>query len=657
MRIWFSLIFLIMLGRTVLVAQNGVSLFGHLHQPHGSGYSALWGYTAPDGREYAIIGASTGTAFIDITDSANVHEVDFVSGPNSSWREMRTWANFAYVVSEGGGGTQIIDLSYLPDSVHLVTSFTYTSGVNNTSRSHSIEIFDGYMYLNGCANWSPGGIVIFNLVRPTQPRFESAYTQRYIHDCYVRNDTIFGAAINSSGGVDIIDVRVKTNPTVISRITYAGSGTHNAWTTKDRRYVISTDEIGSTPKNLKFWNLSTLPSPPPSPSATYSISPTDIVHNVTVRGNYAYVAWYTAGLVVVNITNPLSPTTAGSYDTYPGPSPDYAGAWAVYPYFPSGKIAISDMQTGTWLFRFNALLPRRPVDLLAPVHGDTIRSLDPITFRWTSAANLQADPHYYIFSSTGPGVFLYNRVDDTTFQITNTSILQPGGTYTWSVITKDEVNTTASTDTFQFVFDPPLAQIATNTDTLDFGQVFVDSTEAQPLQITNAGTAALVIDSMRTTNSVFATDFAGPVSVQPESSYMTMVSFTPIANSAYDAALQIFSNAFSMPQEDVSLLGIGNTPTAVDDQAGPPRAYTLEQNYPNPFNPSTTITYVLLKPGTVSLKVYNVLGEEIASLLEDNQAAGTHTVSFDASGLASGLYFYKLSTAEFTDVKKMILMK
>lgn len=66
-----------------------------------SSYSAIWGYVAPDGREYAILGTNTGTSFVDITDSANIHQVDFVSGVTSSWREMKTYSHYAYVVSEG----------------------------------------------------------------------------------------------------------------------------------------------------------------------------------------------------------------------------------------------------------------------------------------------------------------------------------------------------------------------------------------------------------------------------------------------------------------------------------------------------------------------------------------------------------------------------
>ncbi len=88
--------------------------------------------------------------------------------------------------------------------------------------------------------------------------------------------------------------------------------------------------------------------------------------------------------------------------------------------------------------------------------------------------------------------------------------------------------------------------------------------------------------------------------------------------------------------------------------------FTLEQNHPNPFNPTTTISYELTNETHVSLKVYDLIGREIATLVEENQPAGEYNVEFDASkysNLTSGIYFYKLTTEHYSDVKKMILTK
>ena len=88
-----------------------------------------------------------------------------------------------------------------------------------------------------------------------------------------------------------------------------------------------------------------------------------------------------------------------------------------------------------------------------------------------------------------------------------------------------------------------------------------------------------------------------------------------------------------------------------------PNAYQLEQNYPNPFNPSTVIKYSIPEAGFVTLKVFNLLGQEVATLVNNEQATGVYQATFDASQLSSGIYFYSLETKNFTSTKKMLLMK
>ncbi len=85
--------------------------------------------------------------------------------------------------------------------------------------------------------------------------------------------------------------------------------------------------------------------------------------------------------------------------------------------------------------------------------------------------------------------------------------------------------------------------------------------------------------------------------------------------------------------------------------------FELYQNYPNPFNPSTNISYSTIKPGNVELKIYNILGVEVASLLDEFQTAGEHSVKFNAENLPSGIYFYKLEAGSFSQIKKMTLLK
>jgi hypothetical protein len=88
-----------------------------------------------------------------------------------------------------------------------------------------------------------------------------------------------------------------------------------------------------------------------------------------------------------------------------------------------------------------------------------------------------------------------------------------------------------------------------------------------------------------------------------------------------------------------------------------PKEYVLRQNYPNPFNPSTTIEFALPHAGYTTLKVYNILGQDVAALIAGDYTAGTFRATWDASGFASGVYFYRLTAGEYVQTKKMVLMR
>ena len=98
-------------------------------------------------------------------------------------------------------------------------------------------------------------------------------------------------------------------------------------------------------------------------------------------------------------------------------------------------------------------------------------------------------------------------------------------------------------------------------------------------------------------------------------------------------------------------------PVGVENEGQPVTDYALTQNYPNPFNPSTQIKFAIKEAGFVTLKVYDVLGKEVATLVKGDFTAGSYNVSFDASGLASGIYFYRLESGSFVQTNKMMLLK
>jgi hypothetical protein len=108
---------------------------------------------------------------------------------------------------------------------------------------------------------------------------------------------------------------------------------------------------------------------------------------------------------------------------------------------------------------------------------------------------------------------------------------------------------------------------------------------------------------------------------------------------------------------DVLLLITLNSNTGLIEEENAPREFWLSQNYPNPFNPSTTIRFSLPHSEFVDLRIHNVLGEEVATLVSENVTAGTHEIEWNARGLPSAVYFYRLVAGAYTQTKKLILLK
>jgi hypothetical protein len=121
----------------------------------------------------------------------------------------------------------------------------------------------------------------------------------------------------------------------------------------------------------------------------------------------------------------------------------------------------------------------------------------------------------------------------------------------------------------------------------------------------------------------------------------------------YDSSIPYNSGYQLMPRR----LADFDASVGVDDQNGIPTVYDLSQNYPNPFNPSTKIKFSLPESGMVSLKIYDILGREVATLINEELPASYQTVDFNASNLSTGIYFYRINVNNYTSVKKMILIK
>lgn len=325
-----------------------VELFGQV-QRSDARYSGSWSYIAPDGSEYALIGAASGTAAYCIDDSTSITELGFVPGPMSNWREIVTIGDYAYVTTEGSGqgqGMQVIDLQYLPDSISLLTTYDATF-----TRGHILQrdIYSNapYVYVNGTT--STQGVHILDVSDPANPVEVGLYNPGYyIHDCHVNGDLLFAAAFYESK-VDVLDISDKSNPTLIADFIDPNGNTHSSWLTEDKSHLILASELDGTPGQV--YNVEDITDP--QLVATYSANLASLVHNPYVRGDYVFISHNTEGLRVLDIKDPTLPVEVGYYDTFSGPSGGFFGLWSACPYFPSGKIIGGNRTDGLYVWTFN----------------------------------------------------------------------------------------------------------------------------------------------------------------------------------------------------------------------------------------------------------------------------------------------------------------
>ncbi|MBT8380042.1 MAG: T9SS type A sorting domain-containing protein [Ignavibacteria bacterium] len=148
--------------------------------------------------------------------------------------------------------------------------------------------------------------------------------------------------------------------------------------------------------------------------------------------------------------------------------------------------------------------------------------------------------------------------------------------------------------------------------------------------------------------------------VEPQSEDTLVVRFhAMMEDTTAEAVIKIFSNDLNQPVVEIPITieMLENIVTNKEENGFTPQDFALEQNYPNPFNPSTSINYSIKERSLVSLKIYDVLGNEVTTLVNEIKPPGVYTIRFNASLLTSGVYFYKLSAGNFNQTKKMILLR
>jgi choice-of-anchor B domain-containing protein len=315
----------------------------------------IWGYRdSASNSEYALVGNRKGVLVVDVTNpSLGLVNKLWVPGVLSVWRDIKTWGNFAYAVHDHPTGTtetnglMIINLDSLTYKYVRLPVPLSNGGVDTLRRAHNLWIDEeGKLYAFG-SNAGGGGAVIVDVASdPWNPVVIGNYSTYYLHDGFARNDTLYGASLWED--IQVIGVALPSQPVTFASFDSPDHFAHNCWLSDDGNTLYTTDEVANG--YVAAYDVNDLSNV--DELFRHKVQPGTglIPHNAHVDGDHLVTSYYTFGCHVLDVEFPELPVLAAYYDTSPQYSgTGYNGAWGAYPYLPSGRILVSDIETGLWV--------------------------------------------------------------------------------------------------------------------------------------------------------------------------------------------------------------------------------------------------------------------------------------------------------------------
>ncbi|MAR20767.1 MAG: hypothetical protein CMD25_01700, partial [Flavobacteriales bacterium] len=328
-----------------------MNLLGTYNYPNTEG-SDIWGWVDNAGNEYALVTLQNGFSVVDVTNPSVPNEKFFISDLTSTWRDVKTWGNYAYVTTEADAGLLIVDLSDMSGNTYwrLTQFINPNNGSSITfTAAHNIYIDEnGVAYIFGASsnvgtNPANGAIFLDVNANPINPHYLGNWNENYIHDGMVRGDTMWAGCIYA-GELFAVDVSNKSNPVTLGSYPTPNNFTHNIWVSDDGNFVFTTDETSNA--YLAAYDVSDLNNIQEVDRIQSNPGSGSIPHNTHVDGNFLITSYYRDGTTVHDITYPNNMVQVAYYDSYSGSGNGFDGCWGTYPFLPSGNIISSDINSG-----------------------------------------------------------------------------------------------------------------------------------------------------------------------------------------------------------------------------------------------------------------------------------------------------------------------
>ena len=377
-------------GRVGMFGCDGVDMMAFLPIAaigggRGIAMNDIWGWTDPEtGQEWALVGRTDGTAFVDVTDPERPRyagSLAMTDGARANfWRDIKVYHNHAFIVADGAGqhGMQVFDLTQLRRTGGQAHALQATALYAGVASVHNIVIdtASGYAFAVGSNSGGEtcgGGLHMIDIRTPTNPTFAGCFADPstgrsgtgYTHDAqcvlyagpdadYHGHQICFGA---NETALSIADVTSKEAPIAVATASYPNVGyTHQGWLTDDQRFFYMDDELdelqGKTDgTRTLIWDVADLDDPVLLGAYVSENKASD--HNLYIVGNLMYQSNYTSGLRVYDIADRAHPRPVGHFDTVPygEDAPGFGGSWSNYPFFASGTIVVTSGAEGLFVLR------------------------------------------------------------------------------------------------------------------------------------------------------------------------------------------------------------------------------------------------------------------------------------------------------------------